>query len=108
MVEIMDEPEAQQHVVPDDIWTTYVGEINQANLPRLTNALGLAVSNNAKRIHMAFETSGGFVADGIFLYNLLRVMPFELTMYNCGSVDSIGIIAFLGAKNRKACANATF
>jgi ATP-dependent Clp protease protease subunit len=57
---------------------------------------------------LLFQSSGGVVADGIALHNFFRALPFELTVYNAGSVQSMGTIAFLGARHRKASAVSSF
>jgi ATP-dependent Clp protease protease subunit len=55
-----------------------------------------------------FQSHGGFIGDGIALYNFYRAFTTPLTLYNTGSVDSIAVIAFLGAKDRKVSKYATF
>ena len=59
-------------------------------------------------IHMLFQTAGGFIGDGVCLYNFFRTLPVELTLYNVGSVCSAGVIAYLGAQKRKTSAHAAF
>src|SRR5262249_20152289 len=46
--------------------------------------------------------------DGVCLYNLFRSLPILLTLYNVGSIASVGVVAYLGAKHRKSSGNATF
>jgi ATP-dependent protease ClpP protease subunit len=53
-----------------------------------------------KRLHILFQSSGGTIVDSVFLYGFLKSCPVEITIYNCGSVQSGGAIAFLGAKRR--------
>jgi ATP-dependent Clp protease, protease subunit len=72
------------------------------------NAIAIAGGTGASHIHLLFQCSGGIVGDGISLYNLFRVCPIDLTLYNVGSICSIGVIAFLGAMNRKISQHATF
>jgi ATP-dependent Clp protease protease subunit len=59
-------------------------------------------------VHLLLQTNGGNVGEGISLYNLFRTTPFDLTVYNVGSICSIGVIAFLGAKKRKTSKYGTF
>jgi ATP-dependent Clp protease, protease subunit len=54
------------------------------------------------------QTTGGNVQDGVCLYNYFRTLPVDLSVYNVGSISSAGVIAYLGAKNRKAATLATF
>jgi ATP-dependent Clp protease, protease subunit len=57
---------------------------------------------------LLFQSTGGTVSDGVCLYNFFRSLPIGLTLYNSGSVASIAVIAYLGAKKRKVNAHATF
>lgn len=59
-------------------------------------------------VHLLMHTRGGSITDGICLYNLFKMLPFDLTVYNVGGIQSIGVIAFLGAKRRIVNPNATF
>ncbi len=90
------------------VYGAFTGEISQANLPRIVLGLGNLIQGGTVSAHFAFQTFGGFVGDGIFLYNLFRQIPLDLTIYNIGNVSSIGVIAFLGVTKRKATSNATF
>lgn len=72
-----------------------------------TNLTAASV-NHVKHVHVMFQSAGGFVGDGVFLYNLFHSMPIELTLYNVGQLSSAGVIAYLGAKRRKTSARATF
>ncbi len=65
-------------------------------------------ANNATECHLVIQTYGGPVADGVFIYSVLRALDIPLTIYNIGSVQSIGVIAYLGAKVRKVSAHASF
>jgi ATP-dependent Clp protease protease subunit len=55
-----------------------------------------------------FQSTGGYVGDGICLYNFFKSLTIDLTIYNAGFVQSIAAVAFLGAKKRKTSARATF
>ena len=45
---------------------------------------------------------------GVALYNTLVAMPFNLTMHNIGSVNSVGNVIFLAGESRYATSKATF
>ena len=95
---------------PVEVYGTFSGTIDQLALNRIFST-GAFVTNAIPRIgrvHLLFQTSGGLVADGVCLYNYFRTFPAPLTLYNAGSVQSIGTIAFLGAAQRKTSARATF
>jgi ATP-dependent Clp protease protease subunit len=93
-----------------DAYGVFCGQIDQAALQRIFQNLSLATNPalNIKSVHLLFQSSGGFVGDGVCLYNFFRSFPVDLTLYNVGSVLSIATIAYLGAKTRKASARAMF
>jgi len=70
----------------------------------MSNCINLEV----KAVYLLISTPGGFVANGLNLYNILKGMPLELTTHNVGNVDSIGNIVFLAGSKRYATASATF
>ena len=94
--------------LPETIYTSLAGPIDQAMLQRVFNSCAIAINGGVKNIHCIFQTNGGLIADGIALYNYFQSLPIDFHMYNIGSVQSIGVIAFLGADHRYASANATF
>ena len=75
---------------------------------KLVNGLTTVGAAGTKRIHILFQSWGGFVGDGVFLYNSLKKFPVEVVLYNAGQVASAAAIAFLGANARKTTANAVF
>jgi ATP-dependent Clp protease protease subunit len=75
---------------------------------RFFNAFTIATNNQVTHVHLLFQCAGGNVADSICLYNFFQGLPIDLTPYNAGSVQSGGVIAFLGAKHRKCSTHATF
>jgi ATP-dependent protease ClpP protease subunit len=93
---------------PENAYGIFCGDINSQTTQKLVNNLTLASNLGVKNVHILFQSWGGFVGDGIFLYNLLRTFPLPVTLYNGGQVASAGVLAFLGARNRKTTKNALF
>jgi ATP-dependent Clp protease protease subunit len=93
---------------PEEIWAIYCGDINAANTAKLINGLTIVAGAGTKRVHLLFQSWGGFVGDGVFLYNSLRKLSIETVLYNAGQVASAATLAFLGAHSRKTTANAVF
>lgn len=89
-------------------YAIYCGDINLANLHRLTAGLTVAMQMNVTRLHLLFHTWGGIAGDGVYLYNLLRQIPLDVVLYNGGQVASAGAVGYLGARTRKTTANAIF
>jgi len=94
--------------VQENIYGTFAGSVDQIAVQKFFNALTIAVNNRFKRVHLLIQSSGGIIGDGIALYNFLRNLPIEVITYNMGSVQSIGVIAYLGATKRKAVKTAAF
>lgn len=86
----------------------FTGPIEPSGVSRLAGALNSAVNEGAERVHLAFSSNGGYVADGIYLYNHIRALPLHLVIYNTGSVGSIAVSVFLAAQERYCSAHAMF
>ena len=90
------------------VYISFDGEINQNTIEQLKGVVFNQISNGATHLYFLFSTPGGFVAEGMSLYNLLKGLPVEITMHNVGNVDSIGNAIFLAGKHRYACTHSTF
>lgn len=93
---------------PTEYFGIFCGDINLQNMQYLTRWLTVATGSNVNRIHILFQTWGGNVGEGVYLYNLLKSFPIEVVIYNCGQISSSGVISYLGARVRKTTKNATF
>jgi ATP-dependent Clp protease, protease subunit len=93
---------------PAEVYGVFSDAINQGSVQRIFQTFGVACNNVVRHIHILFQSSGGFVADGIGLYNFFRAVPIEVTLYNSGSVQSIATVAYLGARNRKVSVSGSF
>jgi ATP-dependent Clp protease protease subunit len=100
------EPQAAQP--PNEVYGIFAGPIDQGAVSRVGNAAAITTNNNVTHIHLAFQTAGGNVSDGVALYNIFRSIPIALTLYNIGSVQSAGVTAFLGAPTRFVSPHGTF
>jgi ATP-dependent protease ClpP protease subunit len=90
------------------VYAAFVGTIDQSATQRIVQGVTAAMSNSVTHIHLLFQSTGGFIGDGVFLYNFFRGLKMPLTLYNIGGVYSIGVIAYLGATERKVSAYASF
>lgn len=86
----------------------YAGGIDSAGVSRIAAALNSAVNAGADEVHLCISSMGGYVADGIYLYNHMRALPLRVTMYNVGSVSSIAVTVFLAADKRYCSSHAMF
>jgi ATP-dependent protease ClpP protease subunit len=98
----------QKPAPPEEVWATFCGDINAVNSAKLVNGLTSVAMQGTKRIHILFQSWGGFVGDGVFLYNALKKLGIEVILYNAGQVSSAATLVFLGAHGRKTTANALF
>lgn len=94
--------------LPPDVYAVFCSGIDAGSVQRLFNSVAAASQKSVQRVHLLFQSTGGSVADGVCLYNFFKTVPLDLTLYNVGSVMSIAAVAYLGAKNRKTSARATF
>lgn len=86
----------------------FTGPIEPNGATRIAAAFNQAVNNNYDEVHLAFSSNGGYVADGIYLYNHIRAMPFTTVAYNIGSCSSIAVPVFLAADKRYCSPHAMF
>jgi ATP-dependent Clp protease, protease subunit len=91
-----------------EVYAVFCDLINQDSIKRIFQSCAFATQNGIAHMHLMFQSTGGMVADGVCLYNFFKTFPIDLTLYNCGSVQSIAAVAYLGAKKRKTSARATF
>jgi len=94
--------------LPPVIYATFSGPIDGQSIGRIFQGLGIATQNGVKTVHLLFQSVGGNVGDGIAVYNYFRGLPFELHIYNAGTVQSIAVLAYLGARHRHVSTHATF
>lgn len=99
---------APQPKIPEVVYGVFCGGIEQATAQKFVNSLTIAMNAKVKHVHLLFQSAGGYVGDGVFLYNFFRSIPIEITLYNVGQIASAGVIAFLGSKCRKTAKSATF
>jgi ATP-dependent Clp protease, protease subunit len=94
--------------LPAEVYGLFSDAINQASVQRIFNTFGIACTGGVRHAHILFQSNGGFVTDGVALYNFFRAVPIEVTLYNVGGVQSIATVAFLGATHRRVSASAIF
>lgn len=94
--------------VPEIVYGTFVGEINQLTCEKIIQNLIQGKQAGVKEIHLLFQSTGGYVSEGVCLFNFFRTFEMELILYNTGSIMSAGAVAFLGANSRKASKYSVF
>lgn len=94
---------------PVDLYWMFAGPMNEVTADRFIRMVipGLNQAKGATH-HIALQSAGGNVGDGVWLHNFFKACPQPLIVYNVGTIASAGVIAFLGAAQRKANRHATF
>lgn len=101
---MMSDPEK----IEGPVFITFSAEINVATTESLIATCAQCVTAGVEEVHLLLSTPGGYVQNGLNLYNVLRAMPFKLVTHNVGNVDSIGNALFLAGDERYACPHSTF
>lgn len=96
------------NVKPTEVYAFFAGTIDTQAAQRIMHGIDLSTQSGVKTFHLLMQSTGGFVSDGVCLYNFFRALPIDLAIYNCGSIASAATTAYLGAKIRKTSAFATF
>jgi ATP-dependent Clp protease protease subunit len=101
----MSEDQAKQQ---KEAWFTLSGDVNSDMVHRVFEAVSMMTEDGIETAHVLLQSNGGYVSDGLCLYNFLSNAPVEFVMYNGGAVASIAVILFLSGSRRYASETARF
>jgi ATP-dependent Clp protease protease subunit len=101
----MSEEQAQQ---PKEAWYTLSGDVNSDMVHRVFEAVAHMTEDGIETAHVLLQSNGGYVSDGLCLYNFMANSPVNFVMYNGGAVASIAVILFLAGSRRYASETARF
>jgi len=87
---------------------TLSGDVNSDMVRRVFDAVADMTEDKLTTAHILIQSNGGYVSDGICLYNFLSKLPIEIVTYNTGAVASIAVTLFLAGKHRYASDTARF
>ena len=87
---------------------TLSGDVNSDMVRRVFNAVADITEDKLTTAHILIQSNGGYVSDGICLYNLLSKLPLDIITYNAGAVASIAVTLFLAGRQRHASDTARF
>ncbi len=93
---------------PKTAYYGFSGMIDSSGVTRIAAALNHAVNNGFDEAQLCFSSLGGYVADGIYLYNHIRGLPLKVIAHNIGSVSSIAVASFVAAEQRYCSSHAMF
>jgi ATP-dependent Clp protease protease subunit len=86
----------------------YCGLIDSAGVTRIAQTLNAAVNQQYDRIHLCMSSIGGYVGDGVYLYNHIRSLPVAVHIHNTGTVGSIATTLFTAGTHRLCSPSAIF
>jgi len=86
----------------------YTGSIDSEGVGRIAAALNNAVNDRYDEVQLSFSSLGGYVSDGIYLYNHIRGLPISMVIHNTGSVSSIAVAVFVAGGERYCSPHAMF
>ena len=89
-------------------WFTLSGDVNSDMVRRVFDAVADMTEDKLSTAHILIQSNGGYVSDGICLYNFLSKLPIKLVTYNTGAVASIAVTLFLAGQQRYASDTARF
>ena len=87
-----------------EAWYTLSGDVNSDMVHRMFEAISTMTREGIETAHVLIQSNGGYVSDGLCLYNYMRNAPIEFVMYNGGAVASIACTVFLSG-TRRYCSN---
>ena len=87
---------------------TLSGDVNSDMVRRVFDAVADMTEDKVGTAHILIQSNGGYVSDGICLYNFLSRLPITIVTYNAGAVASIAVMLFLAGKQRHASETARF
>ena len=91
-----------------DAYFTLSGDVNSDMVHRVFEAVSAMTEVGIDTAHVLLQSNGGYVSDGLCLYNFLANSPVKFVMYNGGAVASIAVILYLAGTRRYASETARF
>jgi ATP-dependent Clp protease protease subunit len=91
-----------------DAYFTLSGDVNSDMVHRVFEAVSGMSEAGIETAHILLQSNGGYVSDGLCMYNFLANAPLKFVMYNAGAVASIAVILFLAGSRRYASETARF
>jgi ATP-dependent Clp protease protease subunit len=98
----------EEHTLEGQAWFTLSGDVNSDMVHRVFDAVADMTEDRITTAHILIQSNGGYVSDGICLYNYLSKLPVNIITYNAGAVASIAVILFLAGAKRYASETARF
>ena len=89
-------------------WFTLSGDVNSDMVHRMFEAVASMTEDGIDTAHVLLQSNGGYVSDGLCLYNFMANSPVKFVMYNAGAVASIAVVVYLAGSRRYTSETARF
>lgn len=89
-------------------YCSFTGVIEPNSAQRIAAMFNHAHNNGHETIYFCFNSPGGTVNDGIFLYNHIVGLPTHVIIHNTGTVGSIAAAIYVAADERRCSKHGTF
>ncbi|MBC6444099.1 MAG: ATP-dependent Clp protease proteolytic subunit [Alphaproteobacteria bacterium GM202ARS2] len=87
----------------------FMAQVTPSSAERLLAIIDSKLRDGADNFHLLINSPGGSVEHGMAIYNFLKgLVGVDVTTYNFGTVDSIGVIIFCAGKERVCVPHARF
>lgn len=90
------------------VYYGFTGVIDSTNVTRIAAALNAATNNGYDEAYICLNSAGGYVGDGVYLYNHIKSLPIKVVMHNTGGVHSIAVAVFVAGAERYSSAHSIF
>lgn len=100
--------DSEQSMSRDVGYFTLTGDVNSDMVRRVFEAISKMTVDGTRTAHILLQSNGGYVSDGICLYNVVTHAPVDFVMYNGGAVASIAVTLYLAGRLRVASDTARF
>ena len=91
-----------------DSWIRFMAPVVPQSATSLMRVIDKKLSHGVKHIHLMLSSPGGSVFHGLSIHNFLKGIPIEVSTYNFGTVDSIGVVVFCAGSIRVSVPHARF
>ncbi|WP_312519904.1 ATP-dependent Clp protease proteolytic subunit [Massilia sp.] len=98
----------EMSVQEKEAWFTLSGDVNSDMVHRMFEAVAAMTEDGIDTAHVLLQSNGGYVSDGLCLYNFMASSPIKFVMYNGGAVASIAVVLYLSGTRRYASETARF
>jgi ATP-dependent Clp protease protease subunit len=99
---------SDEQVKQKEAYFTLSGDVNSDMVHRVFEAVSEMTQDGIETAHVLLQSNGGYVSDGLCLYNFMANSPVDFVMYNGGAVASIAVVLFLAGTRRYASETARF